>query len=136
MDIFFQDPDEAPLPPEDVRIREFKAMPWQDGGRIRVYLETDPFQKRPCAEITITGEEGKVLAEVEIIETITRKMEFNMHLRMKDTVGMYRIQAVLYYQQYPAAEEAGEDAAASKPERMVVDQAESTFEIPANNALE
>ena len=131
MDIFFQDPDEVPLPPEDVRIREFNAIPWQDGGRIKVYLEVDPFQRHPCAEIFILNQEGKILSEVNIIETITRKMELNMHLRLNDPAGHYKIHAVLYYQQFPTAEEAGEGAASSVPERMIIDEAEKTFEIPA-----
>jgi hypothetical protein len=52
MDIFFADPSEVPLPPNEVRIRELNVEPWPDGNRLRVYLEVDPFQKRPNADLT------------------------------------------------------------------------------------
>ena len=42
MDIFFQDPTDIPLPPEEVRIRELTAEPWPDGRRVRVYVELTP----------------------------------------------------------------------------------------------
>lgn len=133
MDIFFKDPDEVPLPPEEVRIREFSAVPWQDGSKARVYLEVDPFQRPPCAEVFILDQNARVLAQVDIIETVTRKMEFNMHLRLSDPAGQYKIHVILYYQQQPTAEEAGERAGEPAPGRRIVDEAEKTFVIPVNN---
>jgi hypothetical protein len=130
MDIFFQDPDEVPLPPEEVRIREFTPTPWAEGDRIRVYLEVDPFQKRPNAEISIRDPSGRIVAEVEIIESVTRKMELNMHMRQPDPSGRYQIQVVLYYQQIPSAEDTSQEATQIEPERLVVDTVEKTFEIP------
>jgi hypothetical protein len=70
------------------------------------------------------------VAEVDIIETITRKMELNMHLRLDDPAGRYLIRAVLYYQQLPTAEETGQGTVSGMTERLVIDEAEKTFEVP------
>ena len=53
MDIFFQDPTEVPLPPNEVRIRALRAETYPDGQRVRVYLEVDPSQQRPSADLAI-----------------------------------------------------------------------------------
>lgn len=131
MDIFFQDPDEVPLPPEDIRIRQLTPTPWGGGERVRVYLEVDPFQQRPSAAISILDRSGEVVAQVDILETVTRKMELNMHLRLPDPRGVYTLRAVLYYQKFPASKEDPQEAAAAIAERMVIDTLETSFEIPS-----
>lgn len=131
MDIFFQDPGEIPLPPGEVRIRELVPTPWPDGRRVKVYLEVDPFQKRPSAQVEILNSSGDVVAEVSVIETMTRKMEFNMHLRHPDLVGSYRIAVVLYYQSLSPASESTEPSVENLPERMIVDTREASFVILA-----
>lgn len=128
MDLFFADPDEVPLQPEDVRIREFRVEPWSDGRRVRVTLEVDPFQKRPSAEVAIRNAAGEVVAEVAVIESITRKIEFNMHLRMPETAGSYCARAVLFFQTLPAVND-GEPVPAEPTGRLQVDCKESNFEI-------
>lgn len=128
MDLFFADPEEVPLPPEDVRIREFRLEPWGDGRRVRVTLEVDPFQKRPCAEVRIWDKDGDVVAEVTVVESITRKIEFNMHIRLPDPTGTYRAQAVLFFQTLPEVKDR-EPVPAEFPERLQVDCKERNFEI-------
>lgn len=128
MDLFFTDPNEVPLPPEEVRIREFRVEPWLDGHRVRVTLEVDPFQKRPSAEVVIWNAAGDVVAEVTIIESIMRKMEFNMHLRQAEPAGSYHAQAVLYYQTLPEGDKA-EPTPAGPSEPMLVDRKEHDFDI-------
>jgi hypothetical protein len=132
MDIFFQDPGEVPLPPDEVRIRDLIPTPWPDGRRVKVYLEVDPFQKRPSAQVEILNTAGDVVAEVSVIETMTRKMEFNMHLRHPELAGSYRIAVVLYYQSLPPASESTESPGENLPERIIVDAREAGFVIPAN----
>lgn len=127
MDIFFQDPNEVPLPPADVRIREFTATPWGDNRRVRIYLEVDPFQKRPNAEVKILNEQGDIVAEISIIETMVRKMEFNMHLRHANVQGKYTVEVKVYYENTPAnAEEASTE---DREPPQVVDQRKIELEI-------
>jgi hypothetical protein len=129
MDIFFKDPGEVPLPPEEVRIREFRAEPWPDGRRVHVTLEVDPFQKRPNAEVVILKSDDQVAAEITIVETLTRKMEFNMHLRLAEPAGDYRARVSLYYQPLNADSEGEAAEPAAPSERQVVDTGQSTFSI-------
>ncbi len=134
MEIFFRDPNEVPLPPEEVRIRELRADPLPDGQRVRVYLETEPFQKRPSADLVITDETGQEVAAVSIIESMLRKMELTMHLRGGKTSGKFTLHADLFYGKLVEPEPGNKPAqeAANYPlERTVVDQAEAVFEIQA-----
>ena len=126
MDIFFLDPSEVPLPPDEVKIRQFRAEPRPDGVRIRIYLEVDPFQKKPSAEITIRDPQGKEAASVSIIESVTRRMELTMHLRTQPQAGVYTAHAVLVYS------EVMPDAEDQSPLQNVTqfDQAETEFSLP------
>ena len=126
MDIFFQDPTEVPLPPQDVRIQELRVEPWADGRRVRVHLLLTPFQKRPSLEVVIHNSTEDPVAQVSIIETMTRKLEFIMHLREEEPAGAYTARAVLYYE--PAVDEKTVELE-QKPEPVVVDRAEASFSV-------
>lgn len=99
MSLFFPDPNDPPLPPQEVRIRRLSAEPWHDRRRVRVYLEVTPFQKRPHGEIRITNERGEEVANLSIIGAMLPKMEFTVHLREAEPHGTYTIHASLYYQE-------------------------------------
>ncbi len=128
MDIFFQDPSEIPLPPEEVRIRVLQADPYPDGQRIRIHLEVDPFQRRPNADVRITNALGDELANTSIIESMVRKMEFTMHLRPPNPTGPCKVGVTLFYSKpIEAAKEQGNEQ--NQVEIDVVDRAEVHFEI-------
>jgi hypothetical protein len=105
MDFFFPD-DLAPrLPPEETRITDLRAEPYPDGGRVRVNLEITPFQTRPHVDVTLFDADGDEVAAASLIEPITWKLEFTLHVRGKaDPAGGYRLEARLYYPEGPAAE--------------------------------
>ena len=125
MDIFFTDPSEVPLPPSEVKIQSLKAEPWSDGQRVSVSLEVDPFQKRPSAELEIKNQAGQTVAAVTVIESMNRKMEFNMHLREKHSGGTYQLTAILYYSKSEETE--GDEVPLQKITE--VDRQEISFEI-------
>ena len=137
MDIFFQDPSEIPLPPDEVRIRQFYAEPWPDGRRVRVFLELTPFQKHPNGEISVIDTQGEEVANLSIIETIDPKMEFTIHLRMPTPHGRYQVSAKVFYpdlekDEQGAGELQNEQTGEFIPRKItIVDQAETTFEILA-----
>jgi hypothetical protein len=128
MDIFFQDPSETPLPPEEVRIKELRAEPWPDGQRVMIYLEVDPFQKRPNADFTIFDQEGQEVAQASIIQSISRKMEFTMHLRGKPE-GEFLLRSVLFYTSTLPEVKPDEQVPMEMPEVTEVDRAEIRFRI-------
>lgn len=129
MDIFFQDPSEVPLPPDEVRIRVVKAEPWPDGFRIKIYLEVDPFQRRPNAEVQIKNPDGQVIAQASVIESLTRKMEFNLHLRQKQPEGEYTVLARLFYSETIPEPKEGEETPIQLPASTVVDEVQTTFKL-------
>ena len=127
MDIFFADPSEIPLPPDEVRIRVLQADLWPDGRRVKVFMELDPFQKRPNAVLTIVDPEGHEVASADIIETMTRKIELNLHLRGELKKGNYTLDAVLFYADLPELTDVDQDHDAI--ERQVVDQSSQAFSV-------
>ncbi|MGE5224128.1 MAG: hypothetical protein ACM3PY_16940 [Omnitrophica WOR_2 bacterium] len=129
MDIYFQDPSEVPLPPDEVRIRSLKAEPWPDGRRIKIYLEVDPFQRRPNAEVQIKSAEGMVIAQTSVIESMTRKMEFNLHLRQEQPDGEYTVLVRLFYTDPIVEPKEGEEIPVQLPASTVVDEEQTTFTL-------
>ena len=106
MDIFFQDPTEVPLPPDEVRIRALRAETYPDGQRVRVYLEVDPSQQRPSADLAIRDSAGNEVTNASIVESMYHKMELTMHLRRPQPGETYTLSAVIFFvQQPPAGEE-------------------------------
>ena len=136
MDIFFQDPNDVPLPPEEVRIREFTVEPWPDGRRVRVNVELTPFQKRPNGEINIKNGDGEEVASVSFIETIDPNIQFTMHLRTLETLGEYTITATVFYPNLETAQNTDENQSQESlllpKEIMVVDQSTLKFTISSD----
>jgi hypothetical protein len=126
VDIFFPDPNDPPLPPEEVRLRGLRAEPWPDGLRVKVFLELTPFQKRPSAELTLIGPDGEEAARSSILETFSRKMELNLHLRPDAAAGEYTLDITVYYQKLPNQEQPD----APMPAPLIVDRGQHRFHIP------
>jgi hypothetical protein len=127
MDIYFTDPAEVPLPPEEVRIRELRVDPWDDGRRVRVYLELDPSQQRPNADLLIMDEDERILAATSIIESIDRKIELTMHLRSANPGGRYQLSATVFFAEIP--EEPPAEQGPDPVQKTVVDEGRVWFEI-------
>jgi hypothetical protein len=96
-----------------------------------VYIEVDPFQKRPSAEVRVTNQAGEVVALANIVESMNRKMEFVMHLRQPEPGGQYHLRAVLFFTPpFPEPQaDMSADVPLHLPERTVVDEAEIEFVI-------
>lgn len=129
MDIFFQDPNAIPLPPDEVKIVELKAEPWPDKQRIKVHLEITPFLKRPNGEISLIDAHGNQIASVDIIESIETIMDFTLHLRGVEPAGDFIVSALIYYLEDPISsdEEVTDDLFAQN--RLIVDRRETTLHI-------
>ena len=91
-------PPEDGLPPQQVRIQDLRAEPWsEDGRRMRIHLDVTPFLQRPDIEVTILNENGDVISNISIIESIDAHMAFTMHLRGDDINGPLTLSASLSY---------------------------------------
>ena len=125
MDLFLTDPSEIPLPPEEVRIRVLRASLNHDRLQVHVHLEVDPFQQRPNADLDILDATERLVSSASIIESMTRIIEVNLHLRQSVPPGSYTLRATLYYAKLP---EVGEENTDLQPiERLIVDTTSTTI---------
>jgi len=131
MDIFFSDPNDIPLPPEKMEIRELKATPYDDAKRILVELEITPFQQRPNLEILIFNQNNRLVSSLSVVEAIEKQMTFTLHLRESDPVGHYNVQIVVFYTEIDQLD--AEDGPPIKDmvleNKQIVATSEVTFQI-------
>lgn len=126
MEAFFRDPNEPVFPPDEVRIKAVRVDPRADGQRVRVFLHLTAFQKRPSGEVRILNAQGDELASASFIEALSPRMEFTLHLR-GEVLNPHRLQARIFYLQ---DEDQSESEVEIERSLMVVDQAETDFEVP------
>lgn len=97
MDIFFDNPDDPPQPPEKMEIRSLTADPYEDGRRVAVEIGITPFQQAPNMEITVTNSNGQQVSLLSVVEANEKDMAFTLHLREQKTGGSYTLKAELFY---------------------------------------
>ena len=97
MDIQFH--DQPPQPKQNVKLEELETVVYPDRFRIFIHIRLTLFEERPNMLLTARTSEGKVVAELSIIETMHHDMEFTMHLRgLTEPAGTYTLTADLYYE--------------------------------------
>jgi hypothetical protein len=96
MDFFFPEDNLTRAVPEETRITSLTAEVWADGRRIRVNVEVTPFQKRPYIEVSLKDADGDEVASTSIVEPLSWKLEFTMHIR-GEVRNPYTLEARLYY---------------------------------------
>jgi hypothetical protein len=105
MDIFFDNPDDPPVPPEDVKIRSLSIEPYEDGRRVAVELEITPFTEKPNIEIGVFNQDEDVVATFSVLEALEHKMTFTLHLREPNPGGNYVLKMHLFYTDLAALED-------------------------------
>jgi hypothetical protein len=128
VDLNFSDLGGIPLPPDEVRIRALRVDPLPNRRLVCVYLEVDPFQKRPNADLTISDDEGREVASTSIIESMDRNIEIRMHVPGAIREREYSLKAILFYVEIEG--ESTSEGEIEPFERRVVDTAETSFTIP------
>jgi len=103
MDFFLPEDHLQRMTPEETRITSLTAEPYPDGYRLRVDIEMTPFQKRPHLEVTLRDAQDAEVASSSIIEPMSWKIEFTMHVR-GDLNNPYTLEARLFYPEGPTAE--------------------------------
>jgi hypothetical protein len=100
MDFFFPEDNLDRMVPEETKITSLSAEPYPDGYRVRVNVEMTPFQKRPHIEVWLKDADGEEIASTSIVEPLSWKIEFTMHIR-GDLNNPYTLEARLYYPDGP-----------------------------------
>ena len=73
--------------------------------RVRVNIEITPFQTRPNVDVTLTDPDGLEVAATSLVEPMSWKLEFTLHVRgRQDPAGSYHLEARLYYPEGPEME--------------------------------
>ena len=103
MDFFFPEDNLARSVPEETKIISLSAQTYPDGRRLRVNIEVTPFQKRPYIEVNLHNADGDEIASTSIVEPLSWKLEFTMHVR-GEIKNPYTLHARLYYPEGPSNE--------------------------------
>lgn len=103
MDFFFPEDHLQRMTPEETKITGLTAVPYPDGYRLRVNIEITPFQKRPHLEVLLTDADGGEIGSTSIIEPMSWKLEFTMHIR-GELNNPYTLEAKLFYPDGPSPE--------------------------------
>ncbi len=103
MEFFFPEDNLTRAVPEETKISLLSAQPYPDGRRLRVNIEVTPFQKRPYIEIILNDANGDEVASTSIVEPMSWKLEFTMHIR-GELNNPYSLNARLYYPDGPSKE--------------------------------
>jgi len=103
MDFFFPEDNLNRMTPEETRITGLNAEPYPDGYRLRVNIEMTPFQKRPYVEVVLSDADGNEVASSSIVEPLSWKLEFTMHIR-GELNNPYTLEARLFYPDGPTTE--------------------------------
>lgn len=101
MDFFLPEDNLTRAVPEETKISSLTAQPYPDGYRLRVNMEITPFQKRPYIEVILTDSDGGEVASTSIVEPLSWKLEFTMHIR-GELQNPYTVSARLYYPDGPS----------------------------------
>jgi hypothetical protein len=103
MDFFFPEDNLNRMTPEETRISSLSAEPYPDGYRLHVNIEMTPFQKRPHLEVTLNDGNGDEIASATVVEPMSWKIEFTMHIR-GELLNPYTLEARLFYPDGPSTE--------------------------------
>jgi len=103
MDFFLPEDDLQRATPEETRITSLTAEPYPDGERVHVDIEMTPFQTRPYLEVSLTDANGDEVSTASIVEPMSWKLEFTMHLRGAKA-NPFKLAATLFYPDGPQAE--------------------------------
>jgi len=99
MELPIVNPDQVPLPSEEVRIRSVEVEPYPDRRRLRIEIELTLFQKPPNLEVWVENAQGERIAHTNIIGAMTSQMTLTMHLRGENIVGVHTLLLLLSYEE-------------------------------------
>ncbi len=97
MDIFFDNPNDPPVPPEEMAIRSLEVKPYEDKRRVAIDFEITPFQERPNLEINVRNQADRQVSTLSVVEAIEHKMSFTLHLREESPGGEYLLTMEVFY---------------------------------------
>ena len=81
---FFGNPEAPQPPPDDVRVTDYRVMPWPDGTRVTVEMGLTQFRVFPAMDISIATPDGEVLRQISCVGALERRPAPTLHLPRLD----------------------------------------------------
>lgn len=95
----FNDPNKVPKPRSEIKIEEITATPYADRFRVKAGITVTAFLERPNLLVMMKDATGKIVHELNVIETMQSEMEFTFHLRgINEPAGDYSLEVELFYE--------------------------------------
>lgn len=101
MDIPFFEPEHMPQPRENIIVETLDAEAYPDGRRVRVTVKMTPFSERPSLVIEAVNSVGELVAQVDVLETMTKQVSLTLHLRGPLPEPRATVRAHLYFEGSP-----------------------------------
>jgi hypothetical protein len=101
VDLNLVDPEDVPLPRDEVRLRQLAVTPLGDGRRLRIDVALTPFLERPNLDLDVVDSAGESLVRTTVVEADSPSFSLTMHLRGKPQTGEYRVRGALSYASSP-----------------------------------
>jgi hypothetical protein len=76
---FFDDPDDALRPPDQVRIAEVRVDPLSDNRRVVVTVKLTPFLQKPSFDVTLLRN-GREERSLSVVGAMHPETQLTMHL--------------------------------------------------------
>jgi hypothetical protein len=93
------DPSEAPLPPEEVRIKAVEMQPYRDGRRVKTRLKLTPFQSPPDIFILVEDARGVEVSSLSIINATEATMSLTIHIRDPEAEDPFKVNLRVSYEE-------------------------------------
>ena len=90
---FYDDPESAPQPPDQVRITEVRADPLPDRRRVVITVKLTPFLKKPSFDVTLFRD-GVEQRSTSVVGVMQPEAQFTMHLS-SNPAGAYVVRVHL-----------------------------------------
>jgi hypothetical protein len=95
----FDDPNKVPKPRDEIRIEAIQTTPYADRFRVKTEITVTAFLERPNLLVMLKDSQGKIVHELNVIETMHSEMEFTFHLRgIDEPAGEYLLEVELFYE--------------------------------------
>jgi hypothetical protein len=95
----FNDPNKVPKSRSEIKIEDIVATPYADRFRVKAEISVTAFLERPNLLVMLKDAQGKIVHELNIIETMHYEMEFTFHLRgIDEPAGEYTLEVELFYE--------------------------------------
>ncbi|HEY4691276.1 MAG TPA: hypothetical protein VIK33_18350 [Anaerolineae bacterium] len=85
---FFENADDSPRPPEEVRILHVRAEVSPDGRRVAVSVELTPFFQKPDFDVTLLRG-GEEVRSTSVVGAMQPQTQLTLHLPPGDSRGTY-----------------------------------------------